>query len=84
MFRHNLLLAYRNFLRYKGTFFINLIGLSSGIASALLIYLWVNNELSVDRFHENNDRLYQVLKTHTFTNETKTFESQEGFIPINR
>jgi putative ABC transport system permease protein len=60
MFRHNLLISYRNFLRYKSSFFINLIGLSSGLACALLIYLWVDDELHVDKFHTNSDRLYQV------------------------
>ena len=62
MFRHNLLIAYRNFLRYKSSFFINLIGLSSGLACALLIYLWVNDELQVNKFLENSDRLYQVME----------------------
>jgi putative ABC transport system permease protein len=60
MFRHNLLIAYRNFLRHKSSFFINLIGLSSGLACALLIFLWVNDELNIDKFHLNSDRLYQV------------------------
>src|SRR5258708_8656083 len=60
MFRHNLLIAFRNFLRYKSSFFINLIGLSSGLTCALLIYLWVNDELHVDTFHINRDRIYQV------------------------
>ncbi len=54
MIRHNFLLTFRNFKRYKITFLINLIGLSSGLACALLIYLWVNEELSVDKFHEND------------------------------
>ena len=62
MFRHNLLLTYRNFKRYKSTFFINLVGLSSGLACALLIFLWVQDELSVDKFHEKDDRLYQVME----------------------
>lgn len=61
MFRHNILLTYRNFLRYKTTFFINLIGLSTGLACALLIYLWVNDELSVDKFHEKGSQLFQVM-----------------------
>jgi hypothetical protein len=39
MFFHNLLLTYRNFLRFKGSFFINLAGLSTGLACTLLIYL---------------------------------------------
>lgn len=62
MFRHNLLLIYRTFKRFKTTFFINLIGLSTGLACALLIYLWVNDELRVDKFHENDHRLYQVME----------------------
>src|SRR5690606_16072658 len=60
MVRHNLLIAYRNFLRYKSSFFINLIGLSSGLACTVLIYLWFNDELQMDRFHEHRERLYQV------------------------
>lgn len=60
MLRHNLLIAFRNFLRYKSSFLINLIGLSSGLACVLLIYLWVSDELQMDKFHANGDRLYQV------------------------
>lgn len=62
MFRLNFLLTYRNFKRYKSSFLINLIGLSTGLASVLLIYLWVHDELSTDKFHENDKRLYQVLR----------------------
>ena len=62
MFRHNLLLTYRNFQRYKSTFLINLIGLSSGLACALLIFLWVQDELRVDTFHANDEQLYQVMQ----------------------
>ena len=65
MFRHNFLITYRNFLRYKSSFFINLIGLSSGLACTLLIYLWVSNELYFDKFHEKVDRLYQVMTNHS-------------------
>src|SRR5690606_4165717 len=59
MIRHNFILALRNFQRYKSSFLINLIGLSSGLACALLIYLWVNDELSVDKFHEKDSQLFQ-------------------------
>jgi putative ABC transport system permease protein len=61
MFQRNFLLAFRNFKRNKTSFFINLIGLSTGLACALLIYLWVNDELHVDKFYENNSQLYQVM-----------------------
>jgi ABC-type antimicrobial peptide transport system permease subunit len=61
MLRHSLLMICRNFLRFKGTFFINLLGLSTGLACTLLIYLWVHDELKVDKFHEKDGRLFQVL-----------------------
>ena len=64
MFKHNLLIIYRNFRRFKSTFFINLLGLSTGMACTLLIYLWVNDELSVDKFHEKDGQLYQVYMHH--------------------
>ncbi|HEY5916903.1 MAG TPA: ABC transporter permease, partial [Chryseolinea sp.] len=60
MLRHNLILIYRSFKRFRSTFIINLLGLSTGLASALLIYLWVNDELTIDKFHEKDSRLYQV------------------------
>ena len=62
MFRHNLLITFRNYLRYKSSFFINLVGLSTGLACTLLIYLWVNDELQVDKFHHNDDQLFQVME----------------------
>ena len=61
MLEHVLLISYRSFLQNKGSFFINLIGLSTGLVCAMLIYLWVNDELNVDRFHKNDDRLYQIM-----------------------
>jgi putative ABC transport system permease protein len=61
MFKHNLLLFYRNFKRHKSTFLINLIGLSCGLACVLAIYLWINDEWSFDKYHVNDDRLYQVM-----------------------
>jgi putative ABC transport system permease protein len=61
MFGHIVLLIYRSFLRNKGTFFINIIGLSSGLACSLLIYLWIRDEWKFDRFHEKKDRLFQVM-----------------------
>jgi putative ABC transport system permease protein len=60
MFRHNLLLIYRNFKRYKASFFINLIGLSTGLTCSILIFLWVQNELNYDRFNVHADNIYRV------------------------
>lgn len=62
MLKHTLLIIFRNFKRFKGSFLINLMGLSSGLACALIVYLWVNDELLVDKFHLNRDRLYKVME----------------------
>jgi len=62
MLKHNILISLRSFKRFKSTFFINLIGLATGLAATLLIYLWVTDELSMDKFHSHNERLYQVMQ----------------------
>lgn len=75
MLRHNLLLIYRSFKKFKSTFLINLIGLSTGLACALLIFLWVRDEMRVDKFHEKDSRLYQVMANH---HNTDVIITQEG------
>jgi putative ABC transport system permease protein len=52
----------RNIIRYKGYALINILGLALGMTCAILIFLWVANELSYDRFHENDDHIYRVIK----------------------
>ena len=78
MLKHNLLIAYRNNLRNKGTFLINLIGLSTGLACTLLIGLWVMDEISIDKFHENGSQLYQVMNHLHFDNGTQTTHESSG------
>jgi len=80
MFKHNFLIIFRNLKRNKSSFFINLIGLASGLACALLIYLWVNDELNMDKFHEKDNFLYQVLTTHP--NEEGIDTWRTGPIPL--
>lgn len=63
MLKQNLKIFFRNIKRQRSSFLINVIGLSTGLACVLLIALWVFDELSVDKFHENNTRLYQVVET---------------------
>ena len=78
MLRHNLILTFRNFLRYKSSFFINLIGLSTGIACALLIFLWMNDERSMDKFHEQDRQLYQILENVQQAGDTITRQTTAG------
>ncbi len=62
MLKQNLLLYLRNIKRHKTSFLINIIGLSTGLASVILVCLWVFDELAMDTFHENDERLYQVRR----------------------
>ena len=78
MLRHNLLLIYRNFKRFKSTFFINLLGLSTGLACTLLIYLWVKDELNVDSFFANDDRLYEIMEHRVKTDGIWTAYTTSG------
>ncbi|MEJ0101462.1 MAG: ABC transporter permease [Bacteroidota bacterium] len=61
MFKNNLKIAWRNLVKDRQFTFLNLIGLSTGLACTLFIYLWVQDERSVDHFHQNGSRLYQVM-----------------------
>ncbi len=60
MVKNYLKVALRNIRRYKGYSFINIAGLAIGLACCLLITIWVLDELSYDRFHENSANLYRV------------------------
>jgi ABC-type antimicrobial peptide transport system permease subunit len=72
MLTHHLLLAYRSSLRYKSSFVVNLVGLSTGLACAMLIYLWVSDEMGIDKFHAKGDRLYQALLNRQLTDQVVT------------
>src|SRR5882724_11509799 len=52
--------AFRNLWRSKGFSTINIVGLAIGMASAIIILLWIQNEVSYDQFHEKKDRIYEA------------------------
>ena len=62
MVRNYFKTAWRSLINNKAHSFINIAGLSVGLACSLLIFLWVQNELSVDAFYKNNDKLYKVYE----------------------
>src|SRR5689334_12074770 len=72
MFKNYIKVAYRNLLRNKGFSFINISGLAIGMASAILILLWIQNEVSYDRFHANGDRLYEVYSNDSINNSIRS------------
>ncbi len=60
MFKNYLKTAFRNLIRNKFYSIINIVGLSIGITACILIMLYVQSELSYDKFHEKADRIYRV------------------------
>ena len=62
MIKNYLKITLRNALRYKGFTLLNLLGLVVGIASSILILLWVDDEINVDKFHVNGDRIFQLFR----------------------
>ncbi len=66
MFKNYFKTAMRNLFRNRLYSLINLIGLAIGLASCLMIWLWVQDELSYDRFHTNAERIYRVERKFDF------------------
>ncbi len=61
MFKNHITVAIRTLLRHKVYSFVNISGLAVGIACCMLILLFVQDELSYDRFHKNANQIYRVL-----------------------
>jgi putative ABC transport system permease protein len=68
MIKNYLKLVFRSMNKHKGYSFINIAGLAVGLACFILISLWINFEISYDRFHENRDNLYQVIGENLLPN----------------
>src|SRR5689334_253134 len=60
MFKNYLKIAIRSILRHKAFSVINIAGLAIGMASSILILLWVQNELSYDRWHKHAKQIYRI------------------------
>jgi putative ABC transport system permease protein len=66
MLKNYLLIAFRNLRKNKIFSFINITGLGLGMACSLLIIMWVQDEKSIDSFHVNNSRLYNIYERQYF------------------
>ncbi|WNJ18696.1 ABC transporter permease [Pontibacter sp. G13] len=78
MFKNYLISAFRNFLRQKEHSFLNLMGLSVGLAAALLILQYVRHEQSFDQFHPELDQLYRV-QYNSFRDGELQFQCASAF-----
>ena len=65
MIRNYFKIAFRNLLKHKGYSFINVAGLAIGMAVAMLIGLWIYDELSFNQYHRNYERIGQIRSIST-------------------
>jgi len=75
MFRNYFTIAWRNLIRDKTFSIINILGLAIGMASAILILLWVRFAGSTDQFHTRIDRLYTVLSNDNVEGTIRTLSA---------
>lgn len=80
MLKNYFKIAFRNFTRDKSSFLINVMGLSLGLGSSILILLWVMDERSVDKFHPDIDRIYQVMEHQAFSEDINTTTYTPGVL----
>ncbi|HWZ01970.1 MAG TPA: ABC transporter permease [Mucilaginibacter sp.] len=80
MFRNYLKIAFRNLKKDKQFTFLNVLGLSAGIACTLLIYLWVHDELSYDKLFANDSRIYQVMEHRKNSGSQSLSDESSGLV----
>ena len=79
MIKNYLIVALRNIFRNKLFSTVNILGLVFGICSALLIFLWIKDELSYDGFHEHGERIYRVMENQRYSDgRIYTFAATPG------
>jgi len=72
MLKNYFKIAWRNLVKSKVTGFINIAGLAIGMAVAIMIGLWVQDELSFNKIHKNYEDIAQVYIHQTFNDKTGT------------
>ena len=81
MFKNYIRIAWRNLIKSKIYSIINILGLAAGMAVAILIALWIWDEVTYDRYHSNHDQLAQVMTTF-IDNDGKMGTGQAVCMPI--
>jgi putative ABC transport system permease protein len=73
-------IIWRNVLKDRQFTILNLLGLSTGLACTLLIYLWITDELNVDKHNEKDQQLYQVMTNLETESGIRTIEGTAGML----
>src|SRR5580658_245229 len=76
MFKSYLRVAFRNLIKNRAHSFINIAGLSVGMSVAMLIGLWVWDELSFNKYYQNYDHIAKVMQSKTFNGAIETRDEQ--------
>jgi putative ABC transport system permease protein len=71
MIKKNFKIAIRNAIKYKGTTFINIFGLSCGMAICIIIMAFISDQLSYDKQHKKSDRIYRVVTDYKTSGASK-------------
>src|ERR1700733_843311 len=80
MIKNYFKIAIRHILKNKSFSLINIFGLALGMTCAILIFLWVIDEVNYDHFNEKYNSLYQVLENQTYEGKTYTFPANPGLL----
>lgn len=80
MIRNNFKICWRHLIKDRQFTVLNVLGLSAGLACALLIYLWVHDELSVDKFFKKNSQIYQLMELRKSDGEIKLSDESSGLL----
>lgn len=80
MIKNYFKIALRNLVKNKVYSFINIFGLATGMAVAMLIGLWIYDEVTFDKNHENYDRIAQVKQNQSFNGKKETYNSMPALM----
>ncbi len=80
MLKNYFKIAWRSLLKDRQFTLLNIVGLSSGICCALLIWLWVADELGVDKFFPNENRIYEVMESNRVNGQQQLSDESSGLV----
>lgn len=80
MLKNYFKIAWRNLIKDRQFTLLNLVGLSTGLICAILIYLWISDEMRIDRFHEKDSQLFQVMTNLQNSEGVQTMAATPGIL----
>lgn len=82
MFKNKLKIAWRHLLKNRQFTFLSLLGLTTGIACMLLIYLWIHDEFGFDKFPSKDSRLLQLMEDRKSPGQVFIADESFGILSV--